>query len=222
MSIRVLVADDQALFRAGLRLVLRPPPDIDLVAEAADGTQALAMAARVRPDIVLMDLRMPHLDGIEATRRLIATGDDAPRVVALTTFGDDEQVYAALHAGASGFLLKDTPPEDLIAAIRVIARGDALLGPSVTRRVIEGYVRAHPTPPPDTQLDRLTPRELEVLELVAQGRSNAEIARALVVTEATVKTHVARTLMKLNLRDRVHAVVFAYESGLVKPRSSAR
>jgi DNA-binding NarL/FixJ family response regulator len=161
---------------------------------------------------------MPLMDGIEATRRLIAAGDDAPKVVALTTFGDDEHVYAALNAGASGFLLKDTPPEDLVAAIRVIAGGDALLGPAVTRRVIEGYVRAHPTSSPDATLNRLTPRELEVLKHVAQGRSNAEIARALVVTEATVKTHIARTLMKLGLRDRVHAVVFADEAGLVQPR----
>ena len=222
MSIRVLVVDDQELFRAGLRLVLRPQQDIDLVGEAADGTEALALAARVRPNVVLMDLRMPHVDGIEATRRLVAAGDDAPRVLALTTFGDDEHVYAALRAGVSGFLLKDTPPEELVTAIRVIARGDALLGASVTRRVIEGYVRAHPTPPLDTKLERLTPRELEVLTLVAHGQSNAEIAAALVVSEATVKTHVARILMKLDLRDRVHAVVFAYETGLVRPCSPSQ
>ena len=217
MSIRVLVVDDQELFRAGLRLVLRPQQDIELVGEAADGTEALTLAARLRPNIVLMDLRMPHLDGIEATRRLVAAGDDAPRVLALTTYGDDKHIYAALHAGASGFLLKDTPPEELVAAIRIIARGDALLSPSVTRSIIEGYVRAYPTPQPDTQLDRLTPRELEVLKLVARGHSNAEIARTLVVSEATAKTHLARILMKLHLRDRVHAVVFAYETGLVQP-----
>ena len=216
MTIRLLIADDQELFRAGLRLVLRPQADIELVGEAADGEHALALTARVRPDVVLMDLRMPRLDGIEATRRLTATGSRI-RVVALTTFGDDEHVYAALHAGASGFLLKDTRPEELVAAIRVVASGDALLGPSVTRRVIEGFVRAHPDPFPDARLDRLTPRELEVLKLVAHGSSNTEIARALVVSQATVKTHIARTLMKLDLRDRVHAVVFAYETGLVTP-----
>jgi DNA-binding NarL/FixJ family response regulator len=206
MSVRVLVVDDQELFRAGLRLVLRPPSDMELVGEAADGRQAVALVARLRPDVVLMDLRMPAMDGIEATRRIVAAGDGGPRVLALTTFGDDEHVYAALRAGASGFLLKDTPAEELIAAIRAVDRGDALLGPSVTRRVIEGYVPARSAPPRDIKLDRLTPRELEVLKLLAQGRSNAEIAATLVVSEATVKTHVARTLMKLDLRDRVHAV----------------
>jgi DNA-binding NarL/FixJ family response regulator len=164
---------------------------------------------------------MPAMDGIEATRRIITAGDGAPRVLVLTTFGDDEHVYAALRAGASGFLLKDTPAEELIAAIRAVDRGDALLGPSVTRRVIEAYVRARPAAPRDIQLDRLTPRELEVLKLVAQGRSNAEIAQVLVISEATVKTHVARTLMKLDLRDRVHAIVMAYETGLVQPGGAA-
>jgi DNA-binding NarL/FixJ family response regulator len=221
VTIRVLVADDQELFRAGLRLVLRPQPDMEIVGEAPDGRHALALAQRVRPHVVLMDLRMPELDGIEATRRLLSGGDEAPRVLALTTFGDDEHVYAALRAGASAFLLKDTPPEDLIAAIRVVARGDALLGPSVTRRVIEGFVRAQPLQTADGRLERLTTREREVLTLVAHGRSNAEIARALVVSEATVKTHVARTLMKLDLRDRVHAVVFAYETGIVQPGKGA-
>ena len=168
-----------------------------------------------------MDLRMPNMDGIEAARRLLAGRDDPPRVLVLTTFGDDEHVYAALRAGASGFLLKDTPPEELVAALRVVARGDALLGPTVTRRVIEAFVCTQPIAPQETKLDRLTPRELEVLTLVAQGHSNAEIAAALVVSEATVKTHVARTLMKLDLRDRVHAVAMAYETGLVQPRTSA-
>jgi DNA-binding NarL/FixJ family response regulator len=221
MTVRVLVVDDQELFRAGLRLVLRPQPDLEIVGEAADGRQAVALVGRLRPDVVLMDLRMPAMDGIEATRRIIAAGDGAPRVLALTTFGDDEHVYAALRAGASGFLLKDTPAEQLIAAIRAVDRGDALLGPSVTRRVIEGYVQARSAPPRDIKLDRLTPRELEVLKLVAQGLSNAEIAAMLVVSEATVKTHVARTLMKLDLRDRVHAVVMAYETGLVQPGGAA-
>jgi DNA-binding NarL/FixJ family response regulator len=217
MAIRVLIADDQELFRAGLRLVLRPQPDIEIVGEAPDGEHALALAARVRPDVVVMDLRMPRMDGIEATRRL-TDADGGPRVLALTTFGDDEHVYAALRAGASGFLLKDAPPEELIAGIRVLARGDALLGASVTRRVIEGFVRGRPpAPAAGGLLERLTPRELEVLTLLADGRSNAEIARQLIVSEATVKTHVARTLFKLDLRDRVHAVVFAYETGLVRP-----
>jgi DNA-binding NarL/FixJ family response regulator len=219
MTIRVLVADDQELLRAGLRLVLRPQPDVEIVGEAADGEQAVALAARVKPDLVVMDLRMPVLDGIEATRRLTAGGEPgAPRVLVLTTFGDDEHVYAALRAGASGFVLKDTPPEELVAAIRVVARGDALLDPAVTRHVIEGFVRARP-PAPDGRgaLERLTARELEVVRLVASGASNAEIAETLIVSEATVKTHVARSLMKLGLRDRVHMVVFAYESGLVRP-----
>jgi DNA-binding NarL/FixJ family response regulator len=220
MSIRVLVVDDQELFRAGLRLVLRPQPDMELVGEAADGEQAVALVGRVRPHVVLMDLRMPALDGIEATRRILSAYGGVPRVLVLTTFGDDEHVYAALRAGASGFLLKDTPVEELVAAIRAVHRGDALLDPSVTRRVIEGYVRAQTAPPRNTKLDRLTPRELEVFKLVAQGRSNAEIASTLVVSEATVKTHVARTLMKLDLRDRVHAVVMAYETGLVQPRGA--
>jgi DNA-binding NarL/FixJ family response regulator len=217
MTVRVLVADDQELLRAGLRLVLRPHADIELVGEAADGEQALALASRVRPDVVVMDLRMPRLDGIEATRRLTGR-PDGPRVLVLTTFGDDAHVYAALQAGASGFLLKDAPPEELLAAIRVVGRGDALLDAAITRRVIEGFVRARP---PERNgggdVDRLTPREREVLLHVARGASNPEIAAALVVSEATVKTHVARTLMKLGLRDRVHLVVFAYEHGLVRP-----
>jgi DNA-binding NarL/FixJ family response regulator len=218
MTVRVLIADDQELLRAGLRLVLRPHTDIELVGEASDGEQALGLIARVRPDVVVMDLRMPRLDGIEATRRITAQ-HDGPRVLVLTTFGDDAHVYAALESGASGFLLKDAPPEEFLEAIRVVARGDALLDAAVTRRVIEGFVRARPQRPAavNGDVERLTPREREVLLHVARGASNPEIAAALVVSEATVKTHVARTLMKLGLRDRVHLVVFAYERGLVRP-----
>jgi DNA-binding NarL/FixJ family response regulator len=217
MTIRVLVADDQQLLRAGLRMVLKPQPDLELVGEAADGEQAVALARRVKPDVAVMDIRMPGIDGIEATRRLLAH-PEPPRVLVLTTFGEDEYVYEALRAGASGFLLKDAPPEELVTAIRAVARGDALLGPAVTRRVIEAFVRSRPPPPATAGIvERLTARELEVLMLVARGLSNAEIAEQLVVSEATVKTHVARLLNKLDLPDRVHAVVFAYESGLVHP-----
>jgi DNA-binding NarL/FixJ family response regulator len=217
VTIRVLVADDQELLRAGLRMVLKPQSDIELVGEANDGEQAIALSDRVKPDVVVMDIRVPHIDGIEATRRLLAKRA-SPRVLVLTTFGEDEYVYEALRAGASGFLLKDAPPEELVAAIRAVARGDALLGPAVTRRVIEAFVRTRPPTRANTgTVERLTSRELEVLMLVARGLSNAEIAEQLVVSEATVKTHVARLLTKLDLRDRVHAVVFAYEAGLVHP-----
>jgi DNA-binding NarL/FixJ family response regulator len=196
-------------------MVLKPQPDIELVGEATDGEQAIGLTRRVKPDVVVMDIRMPRIDGIEATRRIL-TANEPPRVLVLTTFGEDEYVYEALQAGASGFLLKDAPPEELVAAIRVVARGDALLGPAVTRRVIEGFVRSRPPAQATAGIvERLTSRELEVLMLVAGGHSNAEIAEQLVVSEATVKTHVARLLTKLDLRDRVHAVVFAYESGLV-------
>jgi DNA-binding NarL/FixJ family response regulator len=213
----VLVADDQELLRAGLRMVLKPQPDIELVGEAADGEQAIALARRVKPEVVVMDIRMPRIDGIEATRRLLGN-PIPPRVLVLTTFGEDEYVYEALRAGASGFLLKDAPPEELVAGIRAVARGDALLGPAVTRRVIETFVRSRPAAQaPGGLVERLTSREREVLMLVAQGLSNAEIAEQLVLSEATVKTHVARLLMKLDLRDRVQAVVFAYESQLVHP-----
>lgn len=219
MSIRVLVADDQELLRAGLRMVLKPQPDIELIAEAPDGEQAVALARRTKPDVVVMDIRMPRLDGIEATRRLLAE-PAPPRVLVLTTFGEDEYVYEALRAGASGFLLKDAPPEELVAAIRAVARGDALLGAAVTRQVIESYVRTRPAAKvPEGIRERLTPREIEVLTLVARGLSNGEIADRLVVSEATVKTHVARLLMKLDLRDRVQAVVLAYECGLAQPGS---
>jgi DNA-binding NarL/FixJ family response regulator len=218
MSLGVLIVDDQALVRAGFRMILEAEEDMEVVGEAADGREAVAEAQRLRPDVVLMDVRMPDIDGIEATRRLLRDGADA-KVVMLTTFDMDEYVYDALRAGASGFLLKDVPPEQLVAGIRAVASGDALLAPSVTRRVIEEFVRRPPasvrTLPP--KLGELTARELEVLKLIARGRSNAEIATELFVSETTVKTHVAHVLMKLDLRDRVQGVVLAYESGLIQP-----
>jgi DNA-binding NarL/FixJ family response regulator len=221
MSLGVLIVDDQALVRAGFRMILEAEEDMEVVGEAADGREAVAEAKRLRPDVVLMDVRMPDVDGIEATRRLLGDGADA-KVVMLTTFDMDEYVYDALRAGASGFLLKDVPPEQLVAGIRAVASGDALLAPSVTRRVIEEFVRRPPasvrTLPP--KLADLTARELEVLKLIARGRSNAEIATELFVSETTVKTHVAHVLMKLDLRDRVQGVVLAYESGLIEPGES--
>ena len=222
--IRVLLVDDQALVRAGFRLLLADQEGIDVVAEASDGNEAVAKAARFQPKVILMDIRMPELDGLEATRRIVADfqSDGAPRILMLTTFDLDEYVYEALRAGASGFLLKDTPPEQLVAAIHVIAEGDALLSPSITKRVISEFVRGV-GPKPASQfprLDELTARELEVLKLIARGLSNAEIAKELFVSETTVKTHVARILMKLNLRDRVQAVVLAYEAGVVAPGES--
>ena len=219
--IRVLIADDQALVRTGFRMILEAEKDIEVVGDAADGAQALAQARRIRPDVVLMDVRMPELDGIEATRRLLADEGTETKVVMLTTFDMDEYVYEALRAGASGFLLKDVPPEQLVVGIRSVASGDALLAPSVTKRVVEEFVRrppesARPAPP---ELEELTERELEVLKLIARGLSNAEIAKELFVSDATVKTHVARILMKLSLRDRVQAVVYAYENAVVQPAS---
>ncbi len=221
-SVRVLIVDDQALVRTGFRMILEAEPDLEVVGEAADGLEALQQARALAPDVVLMDVRMPEVDGIEATRRLLGEDDATAKVVMLTTFDMDEYVYEALRAGASGFLLKDVPPEQLLAGIRAVASGDALLAPSVTRRVIEEFVRRPPdsvrTPP--ERLGELTARELEVLKLIARGLSNAEIARELFVSETTVKTHVAHCLMKLDLRDRVQAVVLAYESGLVQPGES--
>jgi DNA-binding NarL/FixJ family response regulator len=222
MSLGVLIVDDQALVRAGFRMILEAEEDMDVVGEAADGREAVTEARRLRPDVVLMDVRMPDVDGIEATRRLLAEDRSAVKVVMLTTFDMDEYVYDALRAGASGFLLKDVPPEQLVDGIRAVAKGDALLAPSVTRRVIEEFVRRPPasvrTLPP--KLEELTARELEVLKLIARGLSNAEIATELFVSETTVKTHVAHVLMKLDLRDRVQAVAAAYESGLVEPGES--
>ena len=217
MSIRVVIADDQSMVRAGFRSLLQAEPDIDVVAEAADGEQALAAVRRFRPDVTLMDIRMPNVDGLEATRRIVEAGS-ATRILILTTFDLDEYVYAGLRAGASGFLLKDASPEQLIAAIHVLVEGEAVLAPSVTRRVVEAFARL-PVPQDDLQaaLGTLTAREREVLTLLAKGRSNSELADTLVVSEATAKTHVRNVLAKLNLRDRVHAVVFAYECGLVQP-----
>ncbi len=212
--IRVLVADDQELVRAGFRLLLERVADIEVIAEAADGRQAIDEARRGRPDVVLMDIRMPHLDGLAATREITA-GPKPPRVIILTTFDVDNYVYEALRAGASGFLLKSSPPERLITAIRTVAGGEALLDPAVTKRVIEEFTRQPvQSASPGPEAERLTGRELEVLQHIAGGLSNAEIAAQLFIAESTVKTHVARVLAKLNLRDRVQAVVFAYEHGL--------
>ncbi len=221
MSVRVLIADDQALVRAGLAKLLESDAAIRVVAQAADGREALDATRRVRPDVVLMDIRMPGLDGLEATRRLRDSGS-AARVLVLTTFDLDEYVYDALRAGASGFLLKDAPPEELIAAIAVVARGDALIAPAITRRLIAEFAR-RPSPGGAAagRLAELTARELEVLRLLARGLSNAEIAAELILGEATVKTHVGNVLFKLDVRDRVQAVVLAYESGLVTPGSSS-
>jgi DNA-binding NarL/FixJ family response regulator len=217
----VLLCDDQALVRVGLRKIFDAEDDLEVVGEAGDGEDAVAEAGRLRPDIVLMDIRMPVLDGIEATRR-IASAQPAIRVVMLTTFGLDGYVYDALRAGASGFMLKDAPPEEIVAAVRIVANGDALLAPAITRTVIEEFARRAPgtAPPPRPEppaLDELTPREREVLELLARGLANPQICERLVVSEATTKTHVARILQKLGLRDRIQAVIYAYETGLIEP-----
>jgi DNA-binding NarL/FixJ family response regulator len=219
----VLLVDDQELLRRGFRMILETEPDLRVVGEAGDGLEAVAEARRLRPDVVLMDIRMPRLDGVEATRRLAGPDvADPVRVLILTTFDLDEYVIDALRAGASGFLLKDVPPEELVQAIRVIAGGDALIAPSITRRLLDRFARVLPTstgpPPPPPGLHTLTDRELEVLRLVARGLSNGEIAAELYVSETTVKTHVGRILTKLGLRDRVQAVVLAYDVGLVHPR----
>jgi DNA-binding NarL/FixJ family response regulator len=214
--IRVAVVDDQALMRTGFRMILESADGIDVVGEAENGIGATELVKRVDPDVVLMDIRMPEVDGIEATRRITATGADA-RILILTTFDLDEYVYDALRAGAAGFLLKDTPPEQLIDAVRILASGDALLAPSVTRRLLEEFARSTPAHAETPGLHDLTDRETEVLHAMAAGLSNAEIAEKLYVGETTVKTHVGRVLMKLGLRDRVQAVVTAYESGLVVP-----
>ena len=218
MTTRVLIVDDQSLVRAGFRMILESEPEIEVVGEAADGLTAVLAARETHPDVILMDVRMPNVDGLEATRRLLEGKASGPRILILTTFDVDEYVYEALRAGASGFLLKDTPPEQLVEAIRIVAGGDALLSPVVTRRVIAEFVRRPPAAAlqPAPGLDDLTARELEILRLMARGLSNAEIAAEAFVSETTVKTHVARILMKLRLRDRVQAVVFAYEHGIVQ------
>jgi DNA-binding NarL/FixJ family response regulator len=216
--IRVLIADDEALVRGGLRMILEAQADIEIAGEADDGRAALELARGTSPDVVLMDIRMPGLDGLEATRRLLATGGPAPRVLILTTFDLDQYVYEALRAGASGFLLKSARPNDLIAAVRGAAAGGTLLAPEITRRLVEAFVRRPPTgtqTPPE--LESLTKRELEVLRHIAQGRSNAEIAQLLYVSDETVKTHASRIFMKLGVRDRTQAVILAYEYGVVEP-----
>jgi DNA-binding NarL/FixJ family response regulator len=220
--IRVVIADDEALVRGGLRMILEAQPDIEVAGEAADGPAALELVRRDRPDVVLMDIRMPGLDGIEATRRLVALGSGAPRVVILTTFDLDGYVYEAMRAGASGFLLKSGRPQELVAGVRAAVAGDTLLAPPITRRLVEAFVHR---PPPSTttppQLEELTPREVEVLQHIAGGQSNAEIARELFLSEDTVKTHASRIFMKLGLRDRTQAVILAYESGLIEPGGRA-
>jgi DNA-binding NarL/FixJ family response regulator len=218
----VLIADDQALVRVGLRKILEAEPDLGVVGEAADGEEAIGEARRLGPDVVLMDIRMPVLDGIEATRRLVQA-HPGTRVLILTTFGLDTYVYEALRAGASGFMLKDAPPEEIAAAVRIVASGEALLAPAVTRAVVEEFAR-RPVPKEPAALpavlSELTPREREVLDLLARGLSNPEICAQLVITEATAKTHVARILQKLGLRDRVQVVIYAYETGLIAPGTS--
>ncbi|MFI5914104.1 response regulator [Dactylosporangium sp. NPDC051541] len=221
MTIKVLIADDQALVRSGFRMIIEARDDLEVVGEAGDGAEAVALAARTAPDVVLMDVRMPGTDGIDATARLTAAGE-RPRVIILTTYDLDDTLYAALRAGASGFLLKDVRPAELVEAIRVVARGEALLAPAVTRRLLDRFVATDTTPPPPVgALAQLTEREREVLLLLARGAANAEIAAQLVVAEATVKTHVSAILRKLGVRDRVQAVILAYDLGLVRPRPSS-
>ena len=218
-KIRVVLADDHAVLRAGLRALLNAEPDIEVVGEAPDGAAAVEAANEAQPDVIVMDIQMPRLDGVSATRAILAREHgNGPRVLVVTTFDLDEYVYEALRAGASGFLLKNAPPEELVKAVRVVANGDALLAPQVTKRLIEAFSRQPASPPaPPTTLDQLTPREREVLALLARGLSNAEIAERLIVSHGTVKTHVERVLMKLDLRDRIQAVVLAYETGLITP-----
>ena len=220
--IRVLLADDDELVRAGLAMILDATEEIKVVGEAATGSEAIQLARDTRPDVVLMDVKMPGMDGIEATRKICDLGDDPPRVVIVTTFETDEFLFRSLQAGASGFVLKRTPPHDLVAGIRSVASGDGLLGPSVTRRIIEEFAE-RPITSPDNQrrLELLTDRETETLKLLAQGMNNTEIADTMYVSESTAKTHVRRTLMKLGLRDRVAAVIFAYQAGLMRPETGS-
>jgi DNA-binding NarL/FixJ family response regulator len=217
MSIRVLLVDDQEMVRAGFAMILDAQPDIEVVGEAADGAEAIAESARLAPDVIVMDIQMPNLDGVSATRAILSDGHYAPRVLVVTTFDIDEYLYEALRAGASGFLLKNAPPEELVHAVRVVAAGDSLLAPQVTKRVIEAFCRLPTTPGLPAGLTELTAREREVLELVARGLANSEIAERLFVGHGTVKTHVARILMKLHINDRIQAVVLAYETGLITP-----
>jgi DNA-binding NarL/FixJ family response regulator len=218
MTIRVLVADDQSMVRAGFRLLLSSHDDIEVVAEASDGREAVEKAARFNPSVVLMDIRMPEMDGLQATRQILAA-DGSARILVLTTFDLDEYVYEALRAGASGFVLKDDPPEQLLEAIRVVANGDALLSPAITKRVIKQFSRI-PQPAPPPGIEELTDRELDVFRLVARGLSNAEIGRELYISDTTVKTHITHILQKLDLRDRVQAVVLAYQSGILEHKGA--
>lgn len=218
MTIKVLIADDQAMVRTGFRMILEAEPDIEIVGEADDGAQAVTTVETTRPDVVLMDIQMPVMDGLEATRRIIQMAGANPiRVLILTTFERDDYIFEALRAGASGFLIKNAPPEDMVNAVRVVAEGDAILAPSVTRRIIGEFARGPAMGPLIDQLGRLTEREIDVLKLLGRGMANSEIANTLSIGETTVKTHVSNVLAKLDLRDRIHAVVFAYESGVVKP-----
>ncbi len=214
---RVLIADDQELVRTGFRMILEAEADMEVVAEAADGHDAVRLGSELRPDVVLLDIRMPNLDGLDAARRLLKADHDGVRVIMLTTFDQNDYVYEALRIGASGFLLKDTPAELLVAGIRAVVRGESLLAPAITRRLVEDFTRRPPTGARPEVLDRLTPREQEVFRLLGRGRSNHEIAEELFLGETTVKTHVARVLTKLDLRDRIQAVVLAYETGVVQP-----
>ncbi len=222
MSVRVVLADDEQLVRAGFRLILESEPDLEVIGEAGNGAEAVELTRKLDPDVVLMDIQMPGVDGLEATRQIVALGrEETSRVLILTTFELDEYVYEALRAGASGFLLKRTPAADLIAGIHVVAAGDALLAPSVTRRLVDQFARRPAAKPINGRsLEELTEREREVLALVARGLSNGEIAESLVLSEGTVKTHVQRIFMKLQLRDRTQAVILAYDTGLVEPRTS--
>jgi DNA-binding NarL/FixJ family response regulator len=219
VSIRVVIADDQDLVRTGFRAILNSEPDIEVVGEAGDGREAVEICRQLRPDVILMDIRMPHLDGLEATRRIVTDPQSKPRVLILTTFDLDEYVYEALRFGASGFLLKDNPVDHLLTAVRVVAQGEALIAPSITKRLIAEFTRRKPTNAKPEQLRTLTEREFDVLKLVAQGLTNAEIAEELYVGEATIRTHVGHILTKLGLRDRVQVVVLAYETGLIRPRT---
>ena len=217
MSVRVVLVDDQALIRTGLKMILESEDDIEVVGEASDGEQAISMTRSVRPDVVLMDVQMPTMNGLEATGRIVRDANISSRIVILTTFERDDYVFEALRAGASGFLLKNAPSEELVHAVRVVAAGDALLAPSVTRKVIEGFIRRPASRGNEVELQRLTERETEILQLLATGKSNSELAAHLFVGEGTIKTHVSSVLTKLGLRDRMQAVIFAYESGLIEP-----
>src|SRR5665213_96223 len=217
MSIRVVLVDDQALIRTGLKMILESEDDIEIVGEASDGEQGVVTTRQLQPDVVLMDVQMPTMDGLQATGRIVQEASIRSRIVILTTFERDDYVFEALRAGASGFLLKNSPPEELVHAVRVVAAGDALLAPSVTRKVIEGFIARPARQSNEAELARLTERETEILQLLATGKSNAELAVHLFVGEGTIKTHVSNVLTKLGLRDRMQAVIFAYESGLIEP-----